>query len=310
MILLLDLDEMLLERPVAKETEKNYRRAIRTFSVFVQREATREDLQERLVNQFLASIVDRSPATVKAYKDGITILWNWLAEQDFVKPYDPRRLRKIREEVQPPRPFSLDQVQQLLAAAATLTHRCNHGTAAEMMRAWILLAYETGLRGGDLRRLTPEDLKSDVLTIAQNKTSQPHSFRVSRLARQALEPVLAAGQKTIFPPTKYAMDRWNKRLIKAAESLGLTRRKRQGIGTLRKTHGTEICRTHGLEAAAQSLGHVSGTKIARKYYVEPDAICIPPTPPSVLSLDCHADDACGNRGVGPEHYRPRAAAPQ
>jgi integrase len=295
MILLDDLQTMIFERPVVAETGKNYQRSIKSFGAFLGRLAHRSDLVESTVNQFIAFVSQgRAPTTAAAYKHGLTILWNWLAEQDFVRPYDPRRLRKIQETIQPPRPFSLSQVQLLLEAASMLDHRCNYGTAAEMMRAWILVGYETGLRPGDLRRLTPADLRSNnVLTIAQNKTGQPHSFSISSLAREALLPVLASKNATIFPPTKHEMDRWNKRLIKVAEENGLSRRKRQGIGTLRKTHGTEICRVHGLEVAARSLGHVSGTKMARKHYVEPQAIAVPPPPPSIF--EAINDNPANNR---------------
>jgi len=283
MLLINDLESMLLERPVGALTAKNYLRSIRFFGEFLGRVAMRSDLVERQVNQFLAGVArGKSALTVLGHRRSLTTIWNWLAGQDLVSPYDPRRLRKIAIVVEPPRPFTLAQVRQLLNAANQIDHPCQHGTASEMLRALIWVAYESGLRCSDLRRLTPADVQRDVITIVQHKTGKPHSFRLSPTARRALEPVLKAKNKTIFPASKFAIDRWGKRLFFQAQKIGFNRTPRQGLGSLRKTHATEVCRNHGLESAAHALGHVSGTTIARRFYVEPDAISAAPPPPPIL----------------------------
>jgi integrase len=39
---------------------------------------------------------------------------------------------------------------------------------------------------------------------------------------------------------------------------------------MRKLKGTKIAREYGLELAAEALGHVSGTRVIREYYYDPD----------------------------------------
>lgn len=281
-MLLHDLQSLQDERPVTEGCYKNYRRSIQSFGTFLRRPAKRSDLTERLVNAWLSSIAgDRSPATIRTYKNGITIIWNWLAEQGLATPYNPRRLRRISNDIEPPQPFSLAQLELLLAAARLIKSPCRYGTATEMLTAFILVAYESGLRPSDLRRLRPTDLTTPDVTIRQNKTGKSHSFRLSPVAMAAIQPLIAAGNETVFPATKYELDRWNKRLMKFAKKLGLKRRSRQGLGTIRKTHATEICRHHGLEVAARSLGHVTGTRMARDHYVAPSAIEATPLPPPI-----------------------------
>jgi hypothetical protein len=39
---------------------------------------------------------------------------------------------------------------------------------------------------------------------------------------------------------------------------------------MRKLRGTKIARQFGLELAAEALGHISGTKVIREHYYDPD----------------------------------------
>jgi integrase len=279
-MLVFDCQEMNLENPVAVLTGKNYERSIRFFGEFLGRPAERSDLVERVVNQWLAGVAAvKSSATVLGHKRGVTVLWNWLSGQNLVRPYDSRRLRRVTVTTPPPRSWSVDQVRALLEGAATMRQPCNHGTAAEMLRAWVLLGYESGLRPGDMRRLTPADFTRDVVSITQHKTGNLHSFSITAATRAALEPLIAAGNDTIFPASKRQVEKWEARLFAASKPFGFFKQRRQGLGTLRKTNATEICRRDGVSAAARALGHVSGVATAIKHYIAPDAIGETPTPP-------------------------------
>jgi integrase len=282
-MLISDFQDMNLENPVAVLTGKNYERSLRFFGQFLGRPAERSDLVERVVNQWLSTVAaEKSSATVLGHKRGVTVLWNWLAGQNLVRPYDSRRLRRVTVTTPPPRSWSVDQVRALLEGAATLLQPCNHGTAAELMRAWVLLGYESGLRPGDMRRLTPADVARNVISITQNKTGRPHSFAITAATRAALEPLIAAGNPTIFPASKRQVEKWEARLFAASKTFGFFKQYRQGLGTLRKTNATEICRRDGVTAAARALGHVSGVAIALKHYIAPDAVGKTPSPPVLL----------------------------
>ena len=285
MILLDDVDDMLNEKPVAKGTADNYRRSVRFWGEFMEHPAIRTDLEAKKVNAWLADLQrQRTNETARCHRQSIIRIWNWLADQDLVNRYDSRRLRRITLAPKIPHAWSMDEVRLLLSAAKLMpgTLRCGV-TASKLMHAWVLVGYESALRPGDIRKLKPEDIGSDgVIRIVQSKTSHPHSCTLSSFAMKAIEPLMASGQATLFPCSRNTVRRWELRLFAQAKSMGFRKRIGQGLGTLRKTNATEVCRVEGLEAAAKSLGHVSGTRLARLHYVAPDAIATPSPPPALF----------------------------
>jgi integrase len=289
MHLISDCEAMIASRTICVGTQNQYRRAIRCYSEYLHHAAQRVDLLETQVNQWLCSLVDRaSPETIRGRKAGITAIWNWLAGQHLVPAYNPNLLRRIDLRWKPPRAWAVDDVRILIAAAAQVRGQLASGVpAADLLTAWIWLGYESGLRPSDIQRLQVNQL-GECVAICQHKTGQPHVFRLSPTAVAALSVVVQSGRDTVFGLPRSTMRRWELKLFAQAELMGFKRLPRQGLGTLRKTHGTEVCRHSGLSAASISLGHVSGTLVAKRSYVQPDALAPPPAPPR---LD-HAKPNC------------------
>lgn len=275
-----DVETLIAERSICEGTQNQYRRSVRCYSEFLGKPAERGHLVEPSINRWLMSVEKkRSPETVLGRKRGITAVWNWLAEQQLVPHYNPNRLRRIKTPEHVPKAWSLDNERALLAAAATMPGRLACGvTAVELLTAWVWIGYESGLRPSDILRIRVDQVGKTV-SIVQHKTGKPHTFSLSEAALAALEPLCQPGRDAAFGLPRSTARRWELKLFEAAEPFGFTRSRGQALGTLRKTHGTEVCRHSGLAAAAQSLGHVSGTLIARQSYVQPDAIQKPPAPP-------------------------------
>jgi len=282
-----DIENLIAQRDICRDTANQYRKAIACFSEFLKRPAKRRDLTEKNVNEWLACLLPKfSPETVRNRKGGITAVWNWLAANDQVSSYNPNKMRNIRVPEHVPSAWSLDQVRLLLSAAASVKGFLRCGLkASDMLRAWVLLAYETGLRTGDILRLTCDSIQGNQVFIVQHKTQRPHVARITDHTLEAIEPLLKLRRKHLFGFPRATARRWELHLFTQAEGLGFRRRYRQGLGTLRKTHGTEVCRISDLNAAAISLGHVSGSMIARRHYVQPDALGLPVSPPQLLGKD-------------------------
>jgi integrase len=288
MSLLKDLEELLLQKNVCRDTANQYRKSIRCFSEFLSRTASRRDLKEPTVNRWLAKIASQmSPETLRGRKAGLMVLWNWLAMLGKTPAVQQSRIRKVVRKPRPPVAWSIPQVKILLDAAAELrgTMRCGL-PAAQFFEAYIWLAYETGLRPGDILRLRSCDLHGNVIAIVQHKTGRTHVATITDHTRKLLEPMVCKCDGLIFPASKDEVRRWQKRLFEGAKSRGFIRMRRQGLGTLRKTNATEVCRQSGIHAAAMSLGHVSGTDVARRYYIQPDALGTPTPPPFLGGSDC------------------------
>lgn len=180
----------------------------------------------------------------------------------------------------------MSQVRQLLDGAAEIQGRLVCGVrGCDLMRAYVLVAYETGLRPSDLYRIRWDQFDENRIALVQHKTKFPHGVALSPVAMSALEPLRQSDCERVFVLAKGGIRRWELLLFKAAGQHGFTRQERQACGTLRKTHGTEVCRAKDLASAALSLGHVDGIRVARQSYVAQEAIRpIEPVPALIDAL--------------------------
>jgi integrase len=87
----------------------------------------------------------------------------------------------------------------------------------------------------------------------------------------------------VFPLSKSGVRRIELILFETAAKLGFRRMRGQGLGCLRKSHATQVYTAEGESAAAESLGHVSGTRTVRRHYIDSRSIKsgrLPPEPPA------------------------------
>lgn len=287
MLLTKDLETLISQRPIGKDTANQYRKAIDCFSNFLGRPAKRTDLREFLINRWLTSLPSTlAPDTVRSRKAGLLVLWNWLASLERVKPYNVRLLRTVKKPAILPTSWTIPQVRILLASAQQIPDRLQCGvTASELLTAWILVGYETGMRPGDIMLLKPANLDNGVIKIVQHKTGYLHCAKITHHTQEALEKLASYKRPYLFGLAKSTRRTWEKKLFDVAETLGFNRQYRQGLGTLRKTHATEVCRSSDASAAAFSLGHVGGSQIAIRHYISPDAIGLPKSPPNLGEVD-------------------------
>lgn len=307
MLLATLLAELVAERPVKAITEAQYARSVRCFSAFLGRPASVADLTPKSFNEWLAQVAKAAqPRTVLNRKRGLTPIWNYATERGLAASYESRRLRRVTVPQSIVEAWSVDQVEALFAAAKVLPGRTACGIPASvLMSAVCSLAYETGYRPGDWRTLQWEHIDFDrrLVTFVQNKTGNPHTAAFSQVTARCLEALKAYGRDTVVPVGRWSIRRWELQLFHVATTqFGFVRRKGQGLGTLRKSHATSVYLAHGELAAALSLGHVSGTLVARKHYIDSTAKADPvriempnanSTPQEGLSQDRREDRTAG-----------------
>lgn len=280
------LAQMLIENEVERITAEQYQRSVRSFNAWIGKQATVTDLTIENVNAWILSLVElgKSPKSVRNYRVGLTRVWNYLTQIGLSSGYIAKRLRQPKLVLKTPEAWSQSNVSALLRACDHLEGTTREGIpASALLRAWILIGYSTGFRPIDLRLLkwSQIDFATGSISIIQHKTGNAHVGRFDVAGANALQDIRNPIREGIFP-SKTAMGRWQKKLFKLAVTYGFARKKGQGLGTLRKSHGTEVARLHGLNAAAESLGHVSGSAIARLHYVQPDALRPGTLPPSLV----------------------------
>jgi integrase len=288
----MQLDHLLIrvctEVDLEQITLQQYRRSLRKYSEFIGKPACVCDLTPLQVNQFLASLKAKglTGTTVQNYKSAITRVWNYAVEKEIAKPYDSRQLRKSRIDRRPVRAWTASQVKLLIAACKTMPGTLQCGlNVADFLGAWVRIGYDTGLRPVDLRMLrwSHVDIQTGTIAIVQNKTHQPHTARLSDESKRLLERIQDPTREYVFPLTKSGVRRIELLLYQYAKSGGFRRIKGQGLGTLRKTHATVIYERDGESAAAESLGHVGGTRTVRASYIDSRSIRSGRLPPDIAS---------------------------
>ena len=268
------LEKVLTERVLDRVTADQYQRAVRRFEESLGRPAEIEDLNYANINAWLASM-QLAPVTICNYRRSILMLWNYLASIGDIPPYAKQRIRRPKVVPHIVRSWDVEQLGELLAATERVHGSLRCGMpASEFLKAWLWVGFDTGLRPIDLRLLQWKHVDSErgCVTIVQNKTKQSHTAVISDDAIKSLRSIRTYDARRVFPLSKGGVRRWELRLFKVAESIGFMRNVGEGLGRLRSLHATEIYRSDGLSAAAESLGHVGGTRTVRAHYIDARAV--------------------------------------
>lgn len=275
--LLQSLESLLAERILQPCTEGQYRRSLKKFETFLGRDGNASDLSHSTVNGWVKSMqTSRHATTCRNNLKGILVLWNYLVETENHEPYNRNRLRSPKGHSSVVVAWTLTELKALLEASQQLTGKLNSGIpASHLMEAWIRLGFESGIRRDDLRNLTWEAVDLELLQVSfvQHKTKNPHTAVISSQTAQSLRRIKGTDiSGRVFPIGKFGLRRWEKLLFAKASKLGFVKRRGAALGTLRKSHATEIFKSHGLSAAAESLGHVGGVRTVRAHYVDSRAM--------------------------------------
>lgn len=267
------VDQIAMECDLAKSTISQYRKAATRYSEYIGHPADAADLTGPRLNEFIAHLqqLRLRNTTASNYRRALCRIWNFLTQTEEKPSYEIRRLRRPKAEEEPVIAWSLDDLRLLLASCEQFGDRkLRNGIAVRSyFRALLLTAYDTGLRPSDLFivRWTQYDPASRSITLIQHKTSKPHIVFLADETVAAIEEIRGDREK-VFPLTWGGVRRWMERIFQSAAPKGFVRIPGKNLGTLRKTNATEIYVVDGEAAAAESLGHTSGTRIARKHYID------------------------------------------
>lgn len=265
------LDQVLTERDLAPITEKQYRKSIADYSGFWGHPARWKDLNYPSLNAWLRSMKGKlEPQTIRNKTKGISVVWNQVARNGKFNPYHPTKVYKPKVTQKPVVSWTIPELKILLSASDNVKQT----DAPKILRALLLVGYDTALRPSDLRLIQWDqiDFTTSTVTLSQSKTKRVHTAMLGIESISALKLIQMPARKKIFPLTKDQMRRLTDKLFAEAEKLDFHRRKGQAIGTLRKLHATVQYEDHGASVAAESLGHVGGIRTVLKHYVDARSI--------------------------------------
>lgn len=155
-------------------------RTVEIFDEWLGRSSAVPDLEEDIVSQWIAWLEGRyAPRTRSGLRSNLICLWRFIAEEKRCNW--PGRVRRAPKPEPQPVAWTLDELRKLrLAALAATGNIANSGAPRSLYLATLLdAAYESGLRRGDLWRLTQSHfLPSGIITLRQHKTGSPHEPQI------------------------------------------------------------------------------------------------------------------------------------
>lgn len=126
-----------------------------------------------------------APSTVYNHRRMLGRLLRFAADEKLVDASIVRPLRRVKRLPPCPVAWSHSEIRSLLAAAAKLRGgmKCPHSV---LIRAWLLVAYSTGLRTDNLLRIRHDQIRGQRLLVRQVKTGEPLVCHLDRNAMEAI----------------------------------------------------------------------------------------------------------------------------
>jgi integrase len=254
--------------------------AVRSFGKFLKRQPTSEDFQDDTINRFILWLISEGFAheTVRSRRRALLTLWRADADDGLVPP--PRKVRRLRPKCVLPRAWTPEQLDAILAQCDKLRGRFRTNRAVErraFARAYVLTAYESGLRRSDLLRIRRRQIQaSGLIVIVQSKTGQVHLSRIRPETIAAIDAMGTAGRETVFGGMVS-----NRRLCRMFTAIFRAAGMPEGsMKWLRRSGATHV-EMKNPGAGWRFLGHTSD-RIAKVSYIDPTQVGAKPfIPPRI-----------------------------
>jgi len=119
-------------------------------------------------------------------------LWRWAYDQGVVETA-PRGVMRVKASKRPTRAWTVPQIQEIVAKADSCRGRrlWSGADKGAFLRAWVLLAYETGARKGDVFSFRVDQIEGDTLAWTQSKTGDPLTRSLSPACLEAVREMAA-----------------------------------------------------------------------------------------------------------------------
>ena len=276
------VEEYGLERGLRKSSLDNLRFKLNQFARTIGRESTWGDFDRMTINRAIAKALETcNPETVRNFRSALLSLWRGAVEAGYLES-PPTRIRQIKVPAKAPRAWTLPELQKVLAIAGNLRGKVNGSSILRrnFWRAFILVAYFSGLRFADLRSLRWENISSrGTITVTMEKTGDLLRCQLPSDVQGALaliRPADISDSPLVFGGSMNACNLqrfFRKRIIKPAGVGG-------SIKTLRKTGASHV-EAANPGSARGFLGHRSYSLCYRSY-VDPNIVQHrKPTPPKL-----------------------------
>jgi len=241
--------------------------------------ASAGSVSNEAVNEYLrARQGSVSTITLRNERGHLLTLWRFGYETGAVDDM-PRGIMSVKVRRPPTLAWTEDQIRMLLDAAnrqGSIKMRSGASRAA-FLRTWILLAYETGARLGDVMAFSRDHLRGDSIAWTQSKTGDPLTRVLTKACRDACDKMLESspdGRIIGWATTKRNATRLMRALI---DSTGLS-----GSGKWLRRSGATHCEMMKAGAGRLHLGHRSPALFEQAYCDWSQLRTVTPQAPSLV----------------------------
>lgn len=290
----------LAERIVCDKYRASLPSRLRAFGQSLGREPMLSDLNAVAINQHLKALLagGRSPWTVQGHKATLRALWQAAYDWSLLD-VPPGRLLRIPKPPLNPQAWREDEYRRLLAACDDpWFDRLRGGVVplGRFLRAAIMLAYDTGVRLGDLLAADWRSLNDDgTLMVTMSKTGFLLPCPVAPETVEALRAIRQTGDSRLLPWPVHPRKLWrdHKRLRMVA---GLPTGRGHAFQKLRRTSITMV-EADQPGAGPQHAGH-RNPAVTNRHYIDQAVARRPRLPPRIAAagrthnhaaVSCHAN---------------------
>jgi integrase len=218
------------------------------------------DLTRDKIDAYLTQALSNlSAATVQNHRRMLCTLRK-AALQDGLVDDCTDKIRRVKVNMPLPRAWSHAEIERLLNAAGNMKRGSGRCPWKVLMPAYILVAYSSGLRLGDMMSIRHDSLRGNRLALVMGKTRRPHVCVLDDAAVAAIATLPDRGPE-IFGSlvSRCVFLRAFRRLVKRAGLKGTSKFLRRSSCTYAVLAGKD---------PTGHLGHATAG-LAQKHYVDP-----------------------------------------
>lgn len=256
-----------MEHDIRPSSADQHRYTVANLERHLGRIATLDDLCDDTVNRWLVWLGQQGLATesIRSRRRCLLTLWR-AAYADELAAALPGRIRRVKPSHAVPVCWSQDELQRLLAVAATKTKAMQRHRAVRWCDFWLALihlAYASGLRMADVLNLRCDQIAADgTLFVFQRKTG---SAIQCKLPAEAMLAIRAIGKPT---RARLIGDLLCRQSLQ--KELRFLTRQAGVAGSMKwfRRTGATWCESNAPGSAMAFLGHRT-PGLAYKHYVDP-----------------------------------------
>lgn len=232
-----------------------------------------EDLHPDRIDAYLTDALKHlAPSTVYNHRRMLGRLLTFAAGERLVDASILRPLRRVKRLPPSPVAWSHAEIRKLLSVTEKLTGgmKCPH---SQLMRAWLLVAYSTGLRLGNLLEIRHDQIRGHRLLVRQVKTREPHVCYLDEQALASIRELPRRGPR-IFGDLicRDKLLAQMRRLCKLAGMDGSTKFLRRSGATYAEIAGKDPSRHLGHRNPSTKIYYVDRMLVAEERQDEPTTV--------------------------------------